>query len=515
MGGAGGEVRAVHEEVKALQAALALERGAHAQSLTEMRAVREDVKNVQAALEQSARGESLDQLREEMRQEAAAATDEVERKNAATVAAAIEAQAKKTQGTLDALARGLNEFGPSLIAQHEEGFADLRQELLARQAVADTTMQALAVAIRERQAETGAVDEKTKQMLHLANHTIGALDATKADTQALTERLAVLEVAQSDVSSTTVDEAMAALNQEIAEISASLGVAISALSSEGVTTKNTVASLETTLGAAVSGQKEELGAQLSKLQDQLTDQSSRYEQATQQMQALEADILAKEGEATSGVSGLIDTLTKRVEHTETAHRQATDAANQSLEKCSTLETELTAAMETLRQEQLAELKEKVTSESASLAVHAKVATEIAVVEQAAEALAADAKTLRAATATEKAAASEQTEELKRQLAELKEQLTAETTKLQEASAQSMTALEAELSDVRETSAQSLTALEVEVKSMTAAVEESTGQKAQGSRGRDDSAEPSKECRRAGRRRCVGLQRCGCSPDAAR
>ena len=229
----GGEVRAVHEEVEALQAALALERGAHAQSLTEMRAVREDVKNVQAALEQSARGESLHQLREEMRQEAAAATDEVERKNAATVAAAIEAQAKKTQGTLDALARGLNEFGPSLIAQHEEGFADLRQELLARQAVADTTMQALAVAIRERQAETGAVDEKTKQMLHLANHTIGALDATKADTQALTERLAVLEVAQSDVSSTTVDEAMAALNQEIAEISASLGVAISALSSEG------------------------------------------------------------------------------------------------------------------------------------------------------------------------------------------------------------------------------------------------------------------------------------------
>ena len=113
MGGAGGEVRAVHEEVKALQAALALERGAHAQSLTEMRAVREDVKNVQAALEQSARGESLDQLREEMRQEAAAATDEVERKNAATVAAAIEAQAKKTQGTLDALARPRARSTPS------------------------------------------------------------------------------------------------------------------------------------------------------------------------------------------------------------------------------------------------------------------------------------------------------------------------------------------------------------------------------------------------------------------
>eukprot|EP01046_Picozoa_sp_COSAG06_P071269 COSAG06_NODE_20316_length_800_cov_0.871612_1_plen_220_part_10 len=162
------------------------ERSAHARGLSELR------EHMEQALERESdvHGQELSALREEM-----------------------AAQAKQTQGTLDALARGLREFGPSLISQHEEGIVDLRQEMLARQAAADLEVKKVAALVREDQAETAAVDAKTVEMLALAGHTVESIDTAKTEWEGVAERLAQVEVMQSHGAT---EMAMAALSDEVA-----------------------------------------------------------------------------------------------------------------------------------------------------------------------------------------------------------------------------------------------------------------------------------------------------------
>ena len=262
---------------------LALERSQHEQELTALRnEMMTQAKQTQVTEVEARCTEALAELREHTGRELALERSQHERE-LASLRNELTTQAEQTQATLDAIARGLREFGPSLIVQHEEGIADLRQELLSRQGAAELEVKSLATLVRTCQADSAVGDNKTNAIgqevaaLSSAVDSVrkqseqvpGALSGLKEEISAETEQLReAMDQKLKDMEAQVLEKHEAAMRETaaISDAQSELKQLHGGLAAQSSVPVEQLAVLDQKV-AALSGLKEEISAETEQLRE--------------------------------------------------------------------------------------------------------------------------------------------------------------------------------------------------------------------------------------------------------